>query len=299
MFVIGYLLNEAPTTFRFALLSETVDLLVLSKKTVKFVTIPVTENLYGLLDVVKDFYDQTVYGDRSVDIYGVFISRPSQERLFEVQIAVNQRTDAIKSSIQALLRKYNMPTKLETHYEEFGRLRDILKQTELPVRKPSFSVDVDNESSAIVEPSFEPSKRSWKRVHIADDRRMSSKEISPQPSNLKGLLPAIDPLALTVSDVNDQPTQKESIYFPSRSRSLDADLPALPGIKTSRSSDEVALLDSSPEMLSKITREVVKRRATAPPGVPALNIHLGRKVAWTQRNSHYNPVDSSSSGSTD
>ena len=267
MFTIGYLLNEAPSAFRFALLSDTFDIIRFDARMFPILRVPDVSNIFGLLDVIKAYFEAEVFTSSQPNIAGVFIGRPSAEAKFDLQFIVYRNVDQVKMDLALLLRKYGLSTKIEERVEKFSHLRDILYQPKkMPAVPDFFETEMDSESSEIVDfTSGKSSRKLRNRVQF----RVAEEE-SPEPERLRGLLPAIEGLVV------------ETISTPLFDRSTK-----LPKIPISRSADS---FDASLAPLKNTPRDTWNVKGHGNP-------HLGRKAGWLQP-VFKSSVDSSSSDST-
>ncbi len=187
MFKIGYVLNEAPAGFRFALLSEPFTMLPFGKHQFTVLSAPVTRKLYGILDVVKSLYESGVLNTKGSTFAGIFLSRPTYKPEFELQFVVLQ-SEEVKIELSSLLRHFGLPDTIKERNEEVGNLQDAFYFTENLSTKVFTGEEVDPSRSEVVAPP---------RVGRARRPRSFNRyvEKSPEPELLLSLLPSIEELS--------------------------------------------------------------------------------------------------------
>jgi hypothetical protein len=207
MFTIGYLLNEAPSVFRFALLSESFDVIAMSRRPLKIFRVSGVRNLYGLLDVVKSYYEFNVLSNPEADIAGVLLGRPSREAEFDLQFVVYRNGDQVKRDLALLLRRFGLLAKIEERVDEFRNLRSIFPEPKVAVASEFFNEEMESDSLV---PIIETGRRTRK---VRSRSALRDTEHSPEPERLRGLLLAISD-GLTVENLSPPPASEQDLQLP-------------------------------------------------------------------------------------
>lgn len=308
MFTIGYLLNETPGPIRF-LLSLSLDPIVSATGDVAVLSLPASGNLYAILDVVKAYFEQNVFSAPIPDIHGIFIERPSGERLFQLQFLVRDKA-AVKGDLMKLLGKFESLSAagIEERIEDFSRFVNIFDS------RPSSSLS----SIFDTRPSLSHSKLQLSRLKEqqiqAHEPDTESTELVCSSSRLGSSFvrpPRVRRVPLSDSDFCQRRASRRHILPPlaiPTSTSNDLTVEDFPEPLTPRPLPNTLSPDGSPDAAKIHPAAPKKKQAGTAAKVSEFgsdswlrmghsNPHLGRKAFARLRDAM--SVDSSSSDSSD